>query len=164
MGTIPLTGAEGKRHTAEDAEFRAGTSSINDTTHVPDVTLHLQGNVRKQSGNDDIVMGSMLEKAGATCTTADVANAIIRKDDDSDSVVDSTPVIGWAVQRRLTKIVITFRKRNLHDTILLKVTMLTIELEDAQMTSGLLAEENAKLSARLEDIRMNCKYLVDEND
>ena len=53
---------------------------------------------------------------------------------------------------------------NLHDTILLKVTMLSILLEDAQMTFGLLAEENAKLSARLEDIQMNCKDWVDENE
>ena len=53
---------------------------------------------------------------------------------------------------------------NLHDTILLKVTMLSILLEDAQMTSGLLAEENAKLSAKLDEKHMTIKYWVDENE
>ena len=42
--------------------------------------------------------------------------------------------------------------------------MLTIELEDAQMTSGLLAEEIAKLSAKLDGTHMTIKYWVDENE
>ena len=42
--------------------------------------------------------------------------------------------------------------------------MLTIELEDAQMTSGLLAEENAMRSAKLDEKHMTIKYWVDENE
>ena len=51
-----------------------------------------------------------------------------------------------------------------YETIVLKASMRTIELAEVQMTSGLLADENAKLTTKLEDSQMICKYWIDEND
>ena len=51
-----------------------------------------------------------------------------------------------------------------YETIVLKASMRTIELAEVQMTSGLLADENAKLTTKLEDFQMICKYWIDEND